>query len=121
MLLEVSPASSIRLRLTVIGHCSGGGTGSGSSVLFAGALLEEMLAAVRAVASEEDESDGAPGAVDAEFGIPFGSGVDAASEELIAEGSESEAGSVSSRVMITVSPASLEIPPASARTSMSVT
>src|SRR5258706_5225851 len=124
MLLDVSPVSRIRPRLTVIVFAIAGGKGSGGSMAFAEVALEEVLAAARPVSSREGESirpAGVLGAADAEFGATSGSGVGAASLELMAVGSASEAGSVSSREMMTVLPASLDMPPASARTSIKVT
>src|ERR1700680_4612861 len=125
MLLEVSPVSRIRPRLTVIVFAMGGGKRSGGSMLFAEmALEEEVLAAARPVSSGEGESAGPPeavGSAGAEFAFTFGSGVGEASLELIAGGSASDTGSVSSREMMTVSAASLDMPPASARTSIKET
>src|SRR5579859_1466508 len=110
ILLEVSPVSKIRLRLTVMVFARGGGTGSGASAAFDGAL-EDLFVAPDAVA----------GVGGAEFEGASVAGVGAPSPGPIAGGSESEGGSDSTRVMITVSPASLEMPPASARTSIKVT
>src|SRR3982074_1620956 len=120
MLLEVSPVSRIRLKLTVTVFVTGGGTGSGASGLLAEALFEEMPAAAREVASEVGEFEVAPEAfaVGKELGVFSASGVGAASAEPMAGGSESAGGAAWRRVMITVSPASFEMPPASARTSI---
>src|SRR5260370_6172016 len=50
-LLEVSPVSRIRFRLTVMVFATGGGTGSGAWGVVAGAEFEELLAAARDEAS----------------------------------------------------------------------
>src|SRR6266851_3971166 len=55
-LLEVSPVSRIRFRLTVMVFAMGGGTGSGAWGVVAGGELEELLAAARAAASGAGES-----------------------------------------------------------------
>src|SRR5579864_865445 len=125
MLPEVSPVSKIRARLTVMVFARGGGTGSGtlepgvaaefealSAAGFAAAVGGESLAA-GAIAGTGADGAGSETGRDGDGG--------AASCGPIAGGSELAVASASARVMMTVSPASLEMPPASARTSTKVT
>src|SRR5712692_1385305 len=114
ILLEMSPVSRIRFRLTVRVFATGGGTGSETSGVVAGADFEELLAAARGVASGVGESlvsgGGASEAVeDAALEVASGAGVGMASLRPMTGGSECDAEFVSSRVMITVSPAALEV------------
>src|ERR1700686_1540633 len=77
MLLEVSPVSKMRLRLTVMMFARGGGTGPGASGAFDGAW-EELFA----------EADAVAGPGGAEFEGASGAGAGAASARPIAGGSE---------------------------------
>src|SRR5437899_169389 len=126
MLLDVSPVSRIWLRFTVMVLVSGGGTGSAT------AELGESLLVDGGVCAASGAWAGEFGALSATGGIATGEGscgtsllgegsADSTSAASIVGGSEASAvGSVSARVTMTWSPASLEIPPASARSSMRV-
>src|SRR5260370_26255149 len=115
MLFVAFPDSTSSSRLMVIVLLKGGGS------LGAGGLAEVSGDAVEAgpvkTVLGADSARAVPVGVDS-----FGDEVGAGSSAPIAGGSEESAGgSCDGRVTITVSPASLAIPPASARTSRMVT